>query len=95
MYTINIVLRENSFLLCLIIFKSPIIFVGLELSGTKISDFVRSNPKKAKTTPLGTVFINWCAIVCDYRTNHVQEYKKLGVKIDEILPNFFCVRSVC
>lgn len=45
------------------------------------SDFWKSNLTKAKTAPFGTVFIKWCAIVCDYRTEYYNEYNQLGDKL--------------
>ena len=37
---------------------------------------------------LQTAGINkWCAIICDYRTNNAQEYRRLGYKIKKALGN--------
>ena len=34
------------------------------------------NPQKQKA-PLKVLFFKWCAILCEYRTNYVEEYKTL------------------
>lgn len=41
-------------------------------------------PHKCKKAPQKVLFIKWCAILCDYRTNYAQECKALEDKIDNL-----------
>jgi hypothetical protein len=42
--------------------------------------FCDSTPPKQKA-PQKVLFIKWCAIVCDYRTENYDEYKSLKKQI--------------
>lgn len=38
-----------------------------------------------KKAPQKVLFIKWCAILCEYRTNFYDEYKQLKEKIDILI----------
>ena len=51
---------------------------------------LRESVIPTKKAPQKVLFIKWCAILCDYRTNFYDEYKKISDKFvlfDEILKN--------
>ena len=77
------------------ILKSPIISQKRDILNLILSDCKTEGKnlcfsiRKPFDKLLKTPEINkWCAILCGYRTNHVQECKGLGDKIKILLANF-------